>query len=94
MEAQGEEENIDKIVELIKKGNFIEIDIIEEKKNSFKKRWIWIYSKRIIINAIWTYNVLFPLRIKIIVYILFKYVKNKNWMINIFEIIEINWYLN
>ena len=32
MEAQGEEENIDKMLELIKKGNFIEVDVIEEKK--------------------------------------------------------------
>ena len=31
MEVQGEEENIDKMIELIKKGNFIEVDVIEEK---------------------------------------------------------------
>ena len=31
MEAQGRKENIDKMIELIKKGNFIEIDVIEEK---------------------------------------------------------------
>ena len=32
MEVQGREENIDKMIELIKKGNFIEVDVIEEKK--------------------------------------------------------------
>ena len=32
MEVQGNEENIDKMIELIKKGNFIEVDAIEEKK--------------------------------------------------------------
>ena len=37
MEAQGEDENIDKMIELIKKGNFIEIDIIEEKKIPLRK---------------------------------------------------------
>ena len=31
MEVQGEEENIDKMIELIKQGNFIEVDVIEEK---------------------------------------------------------------
>ena len=31
MEAQGYQENIDKMIELIKKGNFIEIDMVEEK---------------------------------------------------------------
>ena len=34
MEAQGKEENIDKMIDLIKKGNFIEVNAIEEKKNS------------------------------------------------------------
>ena len=32
MEAQGVQDNIEKMIELIKKGNFIEIDLIEEKK--------------------------------------------------------------
>ena len=32
MEAQGKEENIDKIIDLIKKGNFIEVNAMEEKK--------------------------------------------------------------
>ena len=36
MEVQGEEENIDKMIELIKKGNFIEVDIIEEKNISLR----------------------------------------------------------
>ena len=31
MEVQGEDENIDKMIELIKQGNFIEVDVIEEK---------------------------------------------------------------
>ena len=31
MEAQGDKENIEKMIELIKKGNFIEIDLVEEK---------------------------------------------------------------
>ena len=31
MEAQGYQDNIDKMIELIKKGNFIEIDMIEQK---------------------------------------------------------------
>ena len=31
MEVQGEEENIDKMIELIKQGNFIEVNVIEEK---------------------------------------------------------------
>ena len=32
MEAQGKEENIDKMIDLIKKGNFIEVNAMEEKK--------------------------------------------------------------
>ena len=35
MEVQGEEENIDKMIELIKQGNFIEVDVIEEKNIPF-----------------------------------------------------------
>ena len=31
MEVQGNEEQIDKMLETIKRGNFIEIDVIEEK---------------------------------------------------------------
>ena len=31
MEAQGYQDNIDKMIELIKKGNFIEIDMVEQK---------------------------------------------------------------
>lgn len=31
MEAQGKEENIDKMIDLIKKGNFIEVNAMEEK---------------------------------------------------------------
>ena len=31
MEAQGNKENIEKMIELIKRGNFIEIDFTEEK---------------------------------------------------------------
>ena len=31
MEVQGEEENIDKMIELIKQSNFIEVNVIEEK---------------------------------------------------------------
>ena len=31
MEAQGDKENIEKMIELIKRGNFIEIDLVEEK---------------------------------------------------------------
>ena len=31
MEAQGDKENIEEMIELIKKGNFIEIDLVEEK---------------------------------------------------------------
>ncbi len=36
MEAQGKEENIDKMIDLIKKGNFIEVNAMEEKKIPLK----------------------------------------------------------
>ena len=36
MEAQGNRENIEKMIELIKKGNFIEIDLVEEKNIPLK----------------------------------------------------------
>lgn len=36
MEVQGKEENIDKMIDLIKKGNFIEVNAMEEKKIPLK----------------------------------------------------------
>ena len=36
MEAQGNKENIEKMIELMKKGNFIEIDLVEEKNIPLK----------------------------------------------------------
>ena len=36
MEAQGNRDNIEKMIELIKKGNFIEIEMVEEKNIPLK----------------------------------------------------------